>query len=1518
MLEFASASAMEGHTGASSIQNLTDVSDGTARCFKEKISPMINMGRLASFARRSTPLWIVAIMLCWVAAAAAQPTGGLAAGVFEIDGNLVSEDASRFDWFTGTPGTNNGVIDPATCQGKVQLLPAFMDAAFYRDDHWAGNALDLTTFAGGGNKNNDCIAPSVAPWSLAPGSGPGKNDLTEAYSASYVDPATGDNWLMLAFATRSTNGSSEMDFEFNTEGLTVGATTLSGPGPDCGRTIGDFIVSINFEAGGSLPAPAIYTWDGTTYVPLDITPPPGEQPSFLVSVNTAPVSAPCGATTPDGTLSNEYITRQFAEIAINLTAAGVDLVDYCGKPQSTLGFKTRSSTGFTSSLKDVKLFPFHLVPSVESTITGTLGLCAGETTTLCGPDGAQSASPISYLWSTGETSQCITLSAAALGAGTHPVSLVVSNTFGCRDSSEVQVVVHPELQASVASASVCTGESATLTPVVGNATAPLAYAWSNGATSASIVVNEAGEYCVTITDANGCEAHACGTLVVHAPVVVAVSDQAVCSGETGTMTAAVTSGGTAPFTYSWSNGANTESIAVTAAGEYCVTVTDANGCTANACGTLVVRPALQVTVGDAAVCAGETATLSCATTNGTGPFTMVWSTGSTAPTITVGESGDYCVTVTDANGCVGQACGTLTVRAPVEVDLGNIEICTGETATLRPGVTGAVAPMSCLWSTGATTATLAVSQSGEYSVTVTDANGCVGTAVATVIVHPAITAAVADIAVCSGENATLEAVVSTGDAPFRYEWNNGATSAKITVTTPGEYCVTVTDANGCVGQACGTLAVRPALQVAVGDAAVCDGETATLRCTTTNGTGPYTMVWSTGSTAPTITVGESGDYCVTVTDANGCVGQACGTLTVRAPVEVDLGNIEMCSGETATLRPGVTGAVAPMHCVWNTGATTATLVVSQSGEYSVTVTDANGCTGWARATVIVHPAITAAVANIAVCAGENGTLEALVSTGDAPFRYEWNTGATGAKITVAEAGEYCVTVTDANGCTGTACAVLTVYPEITAAVRDVEACDGEAGTLSANVTGGTAPYHYAWNTGETTRFITRNQAGEYCVTVTDANGCSVESCGQLLRAGTPVCEIEGPRFVCVGHTVTFSVDPQTGAPAVATTKPLASRRQAPMVPDLVDATLASAWLAEAPHAGPEPSVGPGKLFVDPTVTGMTIEWNVESSEGCQVLGDLTHPSLDVQFTAMGHYVIGVDLSSSAGCGSECEIEVVVVDCNAIGCPRTVGFWGQQCEQKGGGSTKFDRDEVQMIIDCADSKTLALNYGGGNEGFETFCEIIYTDDMNQRHQAKRQFSGMLANVCTGYLGLVAANGDSIRLFEPQPIDFPPFESKTIGALIDEMDEWLMELEHLDLEDAEVKSRYSEIIRVADSINNAIGIGATCFNFQQNEEIEADRPITRMAAFKPTPNPFKGQMSILYTLTGAQAQSVEIVVYDIAGRRVRVLENGLRTPGNSVTVWDGRDDHGVQAARGVYYVRGRLGDQKFTSRVVLLRD
>ena len=1726
---------------------------------------MITPGNVPSFACRSLrPIAILTLLLLGslAATAAAQPSGGLAAGVFEIDGNLLSEDPTRVDWFAGAFGPNAGVIDPDSCKGRFQHLPSFLDAAFYRDDHWASNAIDLSTFATG-NKNNDCIAPGVDPWGLGPGSGPAKNDITETYSASYVDPVTGDNWLLLAFSTRTTNGDSEMDFEFNSAGLTVSpdGTQISGPGPDCGRTIGDFIVSINFTSGGTLPQPTILSWNGTSYVPHDITPPPGEQPRFMVAVNTAPVAAPCGAISPDGTLVPQYITRQFAEIAINLTKSGVDLVDYCGKPQSTLGFKTRSSASFTSSLKDIKLFKFHLVPSTESTIAGPTSLCAHETTTLVGPDPANAPSPITYLWSTGETTRSITLAADDLGVGSHPVWLVVKNEFGCSDSTDVVVNVHPEPQVTVAPVSVCAGESGTLTAIVASGTAPFSYSWSNGATTASISVAQAGEYCVTVTDAAGCQAQACGTFVVHDPVIVAVASQAVCAGAAGSLEAAVTSG-TAPFTYAWSTGETTATITPTQAGQYCVTVTDANGCTGQACGTLTVRLPLQVSVADVAVCNGEEGTLRAAVANGTAPFSYSWNTGATTESIAVNADGEYQVTVTDANGCTGQASARLTVRAPVVVSLADVEICAGETATLTPQVSGATGPMTWNWSNGASGASIGVTQGGEYTVIVRDANGCEGRATATVTVHPQVEVTVADESVCFGETGTLRARVQVGTGPFQYSWSNGTTGDRIQVSSPGEYCVTVTDAHGCTGRACATFAVRTALDVSVADVAVCNGEAGTLRAAIANGVAPFSYSWNTGATTESITVNADGEYQVTVTDANGCTGQATARLTVRAPVVVKLDDVEICAGETVTLGPQFFGATEPMTCSWSTGATSPAIQVTQSGEYTVIVRDANGCEGRATATVTVHPQVEVVAASetvcfgetatlrarvevgtgpfqyswsngatgdrihvtaageycvtvtdahgctgrtcatltvrpalevgatdVTVCNGENGTLQATVANGTAPFSYSWNTGATTQSITVGSAGEYQVTVTDANGCTGQATAQLTVRAEVVvklgdveicsgetatlgpqlfgatepmtcswstgatsptiqvtqpgeytvtvrdangcegsatatvtvhplvevtmadqgicsgetatlrpqvrvgtgpysyswsngatgdriqvtaaghywvevtdangcagrteamvtvfakpeASVRDAEVCEGKAATLGVTATGGTAPYTYSWNTGETSRFITHTAAGEYCVTVTDANGCETRTCGSITDSGTPVCDIRGPSPACLDSITVFSF--QTSGAAPATSAGMPARPQSPETAvgaaltaafatprlgleesqrssaEVALQALASQMLDAGRTSGPfQPHGAAGKVGLDqPSLKALQIEWSVSPPEHAQILSGVDQPNFTVRFTQMGHYVITLKLTSAGGCSSECSKDVFVVDCSAAGCPRTVGFWGRQCVQSGSGDTKFTRSQMYRIIGCVDARSDALDLGSDRAGLDSFCDLINTDDMNQRHQAKRQFAGMLANVCVGNLGIVASNGEIIYLLERTRIYFPPFEAETIGELIDEMDEMLLELEPLNLDDPTVKSRYSQITRAADAINNGEGLLVRCSTGEPDSGSDrGSESIPGLRSFKPTPNPTTGRTTILYRVTGAVEQPVDIVVYDIAGRRVRVLERGMRKPGDGITVWDGRDDQGTQVARGVYYVRGILGSQRYTSRVVVLRQ
>ncbi|UCE01824.1 MAG: hypothetical protein JSW67_11205 [Candidatus Latescibacterota bacterium] len=1453
----------------------------------------------AARARACRPLSLSALLsslfiVVLAAPAASQPQPGLAAGIFEIDGNLVSSDPSRIDWFGGGFGSPAGVIDPDSCAGSVMHLLDFPDAAFYRDDHWTGSESD-TSFAGSRNKNNDCI--DVDPWVIGSGSGPAKNDITESYSASYIDPATGENWLLLAFATRATNGASEIDFEFNAAGLNLDPATsqISGNGPDCGRTVGDFIVSINFVSGGSTPQPEVRRWDGTAYVPIDTTPAPGEPPHFLIAVNDGSVSAPCGAISPDGIVVPEYEALQFAEIAVNLTGVGVDLSDFCGKPRSTLSFKTRASDSFTAELKDVKLFPFQLVPSTACVITGDLEICQDGVTELCGPATDAAGNPLDYAWSNGATSQCVSFAGTDLGPGAHTIALVISNAFGCVDSCEVTLTVHPSLDVSATSAVACAGEAGTLTASVANGSGPYLYSWSSGETTASISPTEAGEYCVTVTDANGCQGQACATLTVHAPVEVSIADAEACAGDAGTLSASIQSG-TGPYTYVWSSGETSASITPTESGEYCVTVTDANGCQGQACATFTVHAAVVVSVADAQACAGDAGTLSASVSGGTGPYTYVWSSGETSASISPTESGEYCVTITDANGCQGQACATLTLHAPVVVTVADAEACAGEAATLSARVASGAGPYTYLWSTGEAAESISPTEPGEYCVAVTDANGCVGEACATLSVHPLLDVSVNDSQTCAGEAATLSASLANGTEPFTYSWSTGETSESIAVSVAGEYCVTVTDANGCEGQACGTLSSHPTLDVSMQSIEVCEGGTASFNCAISNGSAPFTFSWNTGETSETISASEAGEYCVTVIDANGCEGQACATLGVNPALDVTMADVEVCAGDTATLTCTVSNGTGPFTYSWNSGETSETIAPTESGEYCVTVTDAKGCEGTACATFSIRPALDVSMDDVATCAGEVGTLRSSVSNGTGPYTFSWNTGETSEAISPAESGEYCVTVTDANGCEGQACATLTVYAGLVVAVDDAQTCDGESGVLSASVANGTAPYTYAWDTGETSASIVPTQPGDYSVTVTDANGCQGEATGTLAHESSPTCLIDGPQVLCAGDLETFIYS--AGSPIVAAAKgAVAPSRNGGF----------GLRNAAAPTVAKSGAATPG-------VSAGAFSWAVDDPRA-EILGPSDAAQVEVRFNGTGMFTISLEMTSGIGCSNSCQFRVHVLDCSGANCPRTVGFWGRQCEQSGNGDTKFSRSEMEEIVRWADARSEAFDFGTGDDAFAAFCEIINTDEMDQRHQAKRQFAGMLANVGVTNLGFVAANGDTVRLLEFTEIDCN-FEATTIAELISEIDSILVALEHEDLDEPAVKWTYASIIRCTDDINNANGIGPVCGDVVRDDK-EALPEEPPAALFKPSPNPSRGRTSVAYAVAGAQAQPVLISVYDIAGRRVRVLERGLKSAGRHSATWDGRNGQGIEVARGVYFIRGVIAGQAFSSRIVLVR-
>ena len=372
--------------------------------------------------------------------------------------------------------------------------------------------------------------------------------------------------------------------------------------------------------------------------------------------------------------------------------------------------------------------------------------------------------------------------------------------------------------------------------------------------------------------------------------------------------------------------------------------------------------------------------------------------------------------------------------------------CTTEsiTITATPTVQGTA---TYLWSNGATTSSIVVTTPGSYSVIVTDSNnGCSVTSdnvtITQDIAAPSVSvSASTTVLTCTVESISLTAAVQ---GTVSYLWSNGATAATIEVTTPGEYSVTVTGANGCSATA--TIAItgdasQPSVVISGNSVLTCASTSATLVATATvSGTASY--LWNTGATTATIEVTASGEYSVTVTDSNsGCSAMETVTVTGNAtpPAANISGNgVLTCATQSITLTASATVQGTASY-LWNTGATTATIVVTAAGEYSVVVTDSdNGCSATAAVTVvqdITPPAVNISGAQELTCNATSIVLNASSSAVQGTASYLWNTGATTASIEVNQAGDYTVVVTDSdNGCSNALTVTVTenyVAAEIT-------------------------------------------------------------------------------------------------------------------------------------------------------------------------------------------------------------------------------------------------------------------------------------------------------------------------------------------------------------------------------------------------------------------------------------------------------------------------------------------------------
>lgn len=708
----------------------------------------------------------------------------------------------------------------------------------------------------------------------------------------------------------------------------------------------------------------------------------------------------------------------------------------------------------------------------------------------------------SYSWSSGERSRNI----FNKPAGSYTVT--VTDVNGCTALNSFTINDPPPLNAAASITSPgCIGSSdGALDITVSGGTPPYTFSWSTGAATEDISNLIAGDYCVTITDSANCLSDSiCFT--VNDPTEISVTadvTDVTCPGNADGAIDVTASGGNPPYSYSWSNGDTSEDLTELAAGIYTVTVTDANGCTAE--GAFIVKPAniIIISVGlTQPLCGESNGSATVTISGGEAPFTVQWSNGQSGATIDSMAAGSYGVTVTDANGCTASTIADLSDVSTLSVT-GNVAntLCgSGDIGSISVTVTGGSGYYTFSWSTGALTGLISGLGAGSYSVTVTDSLGCEAVSTFNVIEESdlSITANTTSPD-CNQSNGSIDLTVTGGTPPYSYSWSSGQTSSSISGLESGVYAVTVTDSAGCEEIQIIVLQDVSAPQISINKEDItCDNPTGSLEVVINSGTPPFTIIWTTGDTTASISGLAPGMYGVEVTDSAGCTAAAFEILLPALGVVIEASPAEpTCNGSSdASIDVTVIQGNPPYDYSWSTGDTTEDIANLASGTYDVTVTDAGGCSA-TTAIVIDEPEEITAIADSLdelECNDSTGSINISVDGGVSPYAFNWSNGDTTEDLTEVAAGEYCVVIVDANGCiSDTFCFTLNepprlqIQPDITQPI-----CNGsEDGSISVTVTGGTEPYSYSWNTNDTVPDISGLAAGTYSLTVTDLNGCTAE------------------------------------------------------------------------------------------------------------------------------------------------------------------------------------------------------------------------------------------------------------------------------------------------------------------------------------------------------------------------------------------------------------------------------------------
>lgn len=720
-----------------------------------------------------------------------------------------------------------------------------------------------------------------------------------------------------------------------------------------------------------------------------------------------------------------------------------------------------------------------------------------------------------------------------------PSPLQVSHTFG-----EIQ----------------CVDDLTFIDLTVTGATQPYTYFWekfdSNLGTWENIPFNgktlsniPAGTYRYSVTGANNCTSITETVVINEAPPFILNYnvDDILCFGGSTMLTLQAQLGSATNFSYFVNGSQIFGNQFLATAGTYTIyAVNNSRGCRSEDIIVTINQPdapleVQQFDVENLSCFEANNGSISFALTGGTAPYTISFqgmnysaNDGELLTFDNLAANITYDFSAVDANGCtVRIPSATLSQPFPLLVNTTFTAIsCPDDRAQINLQVSGGTRPYLIRWEFASDginfspkpefddATVISNLTGGYYRYTVTD-GGCDDVVETIHIIQPErleISSEIQDIS-CFGESSgAIKLTITGGTGNYRIQWSNGMTGTEISGLRAGDYTVFVIDENSCIiSETFQINQPSEALKVeGIISSELCKiDDEIEVSLNVQGGTAPYTFLWSNGATSQNIVGIGPGNYTVTVTDAQGCTTNASFDVPPpSSPMTIDfVGKLGLCTqGERGEIRATVSGGAAPYTYLWSNGATTSTISNLTAGAYTLTVTDANGCT--TSKTIEISGAQNwrlnlDALTNVTCFGAQDGSIQLSIIGGREPFKIRWSHGLEDELFAGNLApGVYTVNIQDEFGCEINATysirePQLLTYTEI---VEDSKCYGNNNGSISINVTGGTPPYRYQWSNGANSRNIRNLGPGEYSLVITDRNGCSTG--GVFYVAEPELLEIE--------------------------------------------------------------------------------------------------------------------------------------------------------------------------------------------------------------------------------------------------------------------------------------------------------------------------------------------------------------------------------------------------------------------------